>query len=547
MMNIRKFFKVRNYYLLLGVIMINVGCTKNFLEYNTNPNEATDEMTDWDNVRTGSLLLQMEQNVLVVAQPGLNIGSDRYQTVEVMGGDGYVGYFGFPAPSINSAGRYNWDKRSWYGDMFTTNYLTTMNAWREIRKAINNDEDPRFSMAQILKVAAMHRVTDTYGPIPYLNFGVSKEVPYDSQKDVYYRFFEELDGAINNLDSYAASGSKVLSSWDCVFNGDVTSWIKFANSLRLRLALHLAYVDETKAKSEAQLAIGNSYGLMNVKSDLAELQHITPIATYESPLYILKGWDDICMGATLDSYMNGYQDPRLSAYFEAGTGGKYRGIRAGMSKDVSKDKYITGIFAEPQATAISNVVWMRSSESYFLLAEYALRWGTNADAKKYYEDGIRMSFDEHGASGADAYLTRTAAGGYVPANYEDPVTSSHSMDALGTVSIAWDESGDFKTNLEQIITQRMLGDCFTIANLFIIGDGTRGMDRVPPYRFTRKVFPVVVNESSGGSVDTNIQIRRLPYPESEYNTNRTELDKGITLLGGVDNPGVRLWWDVPNK
>ena len=53
MMNIRKFFKVRNYYLLLGVIMINVGCTKNFLEYNTNPNEATDEMTDWDNVRTG--------------------------------------------------------------------------------------------------------------------------------------------------------------------------------------------------------------------------------------------------------------------------------------------------------------------------------------------------------------------------------------------------------------------------------------------------------------------------------------------------------------
>ena len=65
MMNIRKFFKVRNYYLLLGVIMINVGCTKNFLEYNTNPNEATDEMTDQDNVRTGSLLLQMEQNVLV--------------------------------------------------------------------------------------------------------------------------------------------------------------------------------------------------------------------------------------------------------------------------------------------------------------------------------------------------------------------------------------------------------------------------------------------------------------------------------------------------
>ena len=161
----------------------------------------------------------------------------------------------------------------------------------------------------------------------------------------------------------------------------------------------------------------------------------------------------------------------------------------------------------------------------------------NLLTKKYYEDGIRMSFDEHGVSGADAYLTRTAAGGYVPANYEDPVTSSHSMDALGTVSIAWDESGDFKTNLEQIITQKYIA-------LYPVGHEAWTEFRRTGYP---KVFPVVVNESSGGSVDTNIQIRRLPYPESEYNTNRTELDKGITLLGGVDNPGVRLWWDVPNK
>lgn len=89
-----------------------------------------------------------------------------------------------------------------------------------------------------------------------------------------------------------------------------------------------------------------------------------------------------------------------------------------------------------------------------------------------------MSFDEHGVSGADAYLTRTAAGGYVPANYEDPVTSSHSMDALGTVSIAWDESGDFKTNLEQIITQSTL--------LFIRWDKRHGQSSAVPV--IRKYF-----------------------------------------------------------
>ena len=46
-----------------GVLMIATGCTHNFMEYNTNPNEATESMADWDNVRTGSFLLTMEQNV----------------------------------------------------------------------------------------------------------------------------------------------------------------------------------------------------------------------------------------------------------------------------------------------------------------------------------------------------------------------------------------------------------------------------------------------------------------------------------------------------
>lgn len=534
-MNIHSFFSIRSLFLLLGVVMVNGGCTKNFLDYNTNPDEATREMTNWDNVRTGSLFLQMEQNVLVVQQA--DFGSDRYQTVEVMGGDGFVGYFGFPAPDINSAGRYNWDKSEWYGHMFTTNYLKTMNAWREIRKVINNDSDPRFAMAQILKVAAMHRVTDTYGPIPYLKFGETKEVPYDSQKDVYYRFFEELEHAVSVLDGHAAAGEKIYSSWDCVFNGDVKAWIKFANTLRLRLAMHLVYVDEEKAKKEAEIAVKNIHGLMEEKADVAELQHIYPIANYESPLYIIKGWNDICMGATLDSYMNGYDDPRRSAYFLTSTDGKYRGIRAGMSRTTRKSDYMSGLFSQPNVTATSNVVWMRASESYFLRAEAALRWqNMGRDAKSFYEAGVRMSFDEHGVSGADEYLARTVQKGYVPAGYTDPVTTSHSIEALGKVSVAWQSAG-FETNLEQIITQKYLA-------LFPVGQEAWTEFRRTGYP---RVFPVVVNESNGGCVDDQIQIRRLPYPVSEYDTNGIALNKGVQLLNGPDNPGTPLWWDAKIK
>lgn len=533
-------YRIRRVLLAMLGTALTTACTSDFTEWNTNPNEATEDMLDWDNARTGSYFLQMEQNVLVVAQSAAGIGTDRYQTVEIMGGDGFVGYFGFPSPSINSAGRYNWNKESWYGDMFTTNYTRTMNAWRSLKQAIDDENDPRYALAQILKVAAMHRVTDTYGPIPYLSFGVENEVPYDSQKDVYYRFFEELADAVETLAPYANAGETLFTEYDCVYRGDLTKWVKFANSLRLRLAMHLAYVDASKAQQEAEAALAAPLGVMTEATDIAQLQHISPLETYESPIYIVGvSWKDLRMGATLDSYMNGYEDPRLASYFNTTTDGTYRGIRAGMANTVSKDAYapeaegsLTGLFSVPNVNSTSNVVWMLASESYFLRAEGALRgWSMGDTAENLYRKGVETSFAENNAGDASSYLADDTL---TPADYTDPVTAAYSTDARGDITIAWNEADGFEKNLERIITQKYIA-------LY-----PNGQEAWTEFRRTGypKVFPVCVNESNGGCVDTETQIRRLPFPQSEYNTNREQLDKGIALLGGPDNPGTKLWWDA---
>jgi hypothetical protein len=533
-------YRIRRVLLAILGTALTTACTSDFTEWNTNPNEATEDMLDWDNARTGSYFLQMEQNVLVVAQSAAGIGTDRYQTVEIMGGDGFVGYFGFPSPSINSAGRYNWNKESWYGDMFTTNYTRTMNAWRSLKQAIDDENDPRYALAQILKVAAMHRVTDTYGPIPYLSFGVENEVPYDSQKDVYYRFFEELADAVETLAPYANAGETLFTEYDCVYRGDLTKWVKFANSLRLRLAMHLAYVDASKAQQEAEAALAAPLGVMTEATDIAQLQHISPLETYESPIYIVGvSWKDLRMGATLDSYMNGYEDPRLASYFNTTTDGTYRGIRAGMANTVSKDAYapeaegsLTGLFSVPNVNSTSNVVWMLASESYFLRAEGALRgWSMGDTAENLYRKGVETSFAENNAGDASSYLADDTL---TPADYTDPVTAAYSTDARGDITIAWNEADGFEKNLERIITQKYIA-------LY-----PNGQEAWTEFRRTGypKVFPVCVNESNGGCVDTETQIRRLAFPQSEYNTNREQLDKGIALLGGPDNPGTKLWWDA---
>ncbi|GAA6254860.1 SusD/RagB family nutrient-binding outer membrane lipoprotein [Bacteroides sp. f07] len=527
-MEIFKYLNLKSLF-CLGAVVLLTSCTNNFEELNTNPDEVTDEMANRDNAKNGSFFLQMQENVIPIFE------SSDYQVIEVMTGDGFVGYYGSPDPNINSAGRYSWSGNSnWPGSMFTRAYKDVMNPWRELRKAINNENDPRYAVVQILKVATMHRVTDSYGPIPYLKFGIEKEVMYDAQKDVYYRFFEELDAAVRVLDSYATNGDKVFSDWDCVYNGNVKSWVKFANTLRFRLAMHLSDVDADKAKTEIKAAIEAPHGFVESKGDIAELQHVHPIATYESPWYVIKGWGDIAMGATLDSYMNGYEDPRREVYFVTASDGKYRGIRAGLPKEVSKDSYTKdGLFSQPNVTATSNVVWMRAAEIFFLKAEAALRWPElelGGTAQKFYEDGIRKSFEEHGVSGAENYLSDDVL---KPASYKDPVTSSYSAEPLGSLTIKWAEGDSPAKKLERIITQKYIA-------LYPVGQEAWTDFRRTGYP---KVFPVISNESAGGCVSTNTQIRRLPYPRSEYDTNQKAVLEGVKLLQGPDNAGTRVWWD----
>lgn len=521
--------KVKILFCLLELAFVCGSCTNNFDEFNTNPDEVTENMANWDNARTGSFFLQMQKNVIPID------GAAAFQVIEVMTGDNYVGYFGTSSPNINSAGRYSWSgNRNWPGMMFTGAYSGVMNPWRELKKAINNENDPRYAVVQILKIANMHRVTDTYGPVPYLKFGIDKEVMYDSQKDIYYNFFEELERAVRVLDIPAANGTKIFEEWDCVYGGDTKLWVKFANTLRLRLAIHLSNVDPTKSKEEIVKVIKAPHGFLETKNDMAELKHVHPIATYESPWYVIDGWNEISLGATLDSYMNGYNDPRLPVYFRATSDNKYRGLRSGLPSTISKDTYTKDeLFSRPVVSATGNVIWMRASEVCFLKAEAALRWpelNIGGTAQDFYEAGVRLSFNENGVSGADDYLQSTS----VPADYEDVINSSYSSPALSDVPVKWIENNRRK-NLEQIITQKYIA-------LFPVGQEAWTDFRRTGYP---KVFEPVITENS--SVSKSVQIRRLPYPVSEYDTNKAAVNAAQEKLGGPDNPGTRVWWDVLDK
>ncbi|MCD8287082.1 MAG: SusD/RagB family nutrient-binding outer membrane lipoprotein [Clostridia bacterium] len=520
--------------LLLAGAMFFTACTAEFEKFNTNPNEVTDEEMYYDNLNIGAYFVQMQKGVFIV---GETMGGE-YQITEILEGDIFASYFA--NITTFSYTTYHNDQYvlyyPWYDAPFNDAYNDIMQPWQSI--ADQEDETSvGLAMATVVKVLGMSRITDMYGPIPYSQFGSDVQVPYDSQKDVYYQFFDELDNAIEVMTQYAQSNSATyMETYDYVYQGNVEKWIKLANTLRLRLAMRISYVDETKAVSEAEAAINQTYGLMASTSDSAYLKQNTTFS-FRNPLWeVSESFQDIRMSANMDCYLNGYSDPRISAYFRtAENDGAYHGVRNGLT-GLTKSSYVSACSGVNYETG-DDMLWMDASEAYFLLAEAQLRFGLGSDtAQNYYEQGISTSFSTWGASGADSYITRSDS--YLPSSsYTDPVSTRYSISNtssyLSMLPIAWDENATDEEKLERIMVQKWIA---------LFPDGQEAWSEM-----RRTGYPSIIpiySYSYQTEVADGELISRLKFPSTEYSNNSANVQNAISLLGGNDSAGTRLWWDV---
>jgi hypothetical protein len=326
-----------------------------------------------------------------------------------------------------------------------------------------------------------------------------------------------------------------LADYDAIFGGDYTKWLKLANSLRLRLAMHLTKIDPATAKSQGERALSAGGGLLSDPSDVAAV--LASQANGNDYNQITDSYGDNSMNASMESIMVGYNDPRLPVYFlpdtDPGHTSEYIGIRIGC--DIPPKPFYSG-FSKYNYKTTFNVsapeVLMAAAEVWFLKAEAALRgWAGAGNVQTDYETGIQTSMSQYGvAASAAAYINDAAS---KPVDYADYQNTANNAPAVSTITIKWDAAAADEVKLERIITQKWLA-------MF-----PEGQEAWTEFRRTGypKLFPVVTN-SSGGTIDTKIQVRRLAYPQSEATINPEGEKGGIQLLGGPDNGGTRLWWDV---
>jgi hypothetical protein len=542
------------------------GCVGDFGEINKNPN--TPYSQDLSTAEQIAGYFPSMINTILHSQ------QNRSQHTEQM-----VGQFGgHIATSANWNGtnfanfnpQLDWIEVPWTDGFagFYSNYL-------QVRK-LTESQGYIYHLANIIRVASQHRIADIYGPIPYSQVGTGGiAVGYDSVKDVYVNMINDLTESIDALTELAttAAGTAVpIGNFDDVYQAKTGSllakWVKYANSLKLRLAVRIALKNDPVgfAAKAIEEVMTHPIGPILANADNAVN---SGVPENETPgYYAATGWGDVKMNATLTTYMNALNDPRTTKYMKAGTSAtpydytKNIGIRMGAAIGETNMFYDYDIKPElaPETYSIMNVtnpepvLLFCAAETYFLLAEANVRgWYTGAgSAQELYETGIQRSMEQYGVS----------IGSYMSAKmtkdnctYSDPRVPGSDADFnifkafsdLGDsseISVAWADQTTDEQRIEAIITQKW------IANYKL------GIEAWSEWRRTGypRIFPGI-NDKADGKIynpTENITIsgkrmmRRLPYPDSEKYANPNYAD-AVAKLGGTDDMQTELWWALGNQ
>lgn len=505
-------------FLAILLLLCALGCTKKFDDINTPSNLIVAKNVD------ASLL---GQEFAGAQYFGLLAG--QYQVGENLYADIYAQYFATTQPKFNSdqyAEQGAWTNIMW--NEFYSNPAIQLYFVENYTKAHNMPLAN--AIAMVWRVEIYHRMSDYFGPIVYSQFGNGKtSVAYDSQADIYHSFFKTLDTAVMVLNSN--SGGNAFGGNDQVYAGNADKWYHFANSLRLRLALRLSYIDPVLAQSEAEKAvtagvITDNSGNANVLSTVNSINWLS-IWTYI---------DEFRMSASMQSVLTGFNDPRISAYYSpASSGGGYKGVRNGLPASekggtlnaehsfVSKD-YLP--IAKGGSNPPNRV--MSASETYFLRAEGALRgWNMGGTAKDLYNLGIQMSISDRTTATAaqiDNFINSTSTPVALNDKWNTP--------AMSDIPVKYDEAGSFERKLEQIITQKWIA---------LYPDGWESWSERRRTGYP-KGYPVI--NSLNPIVPKDSIMRRLMFTSGEISTNNSAVMEARKLLNGPDQNNTRLWWDA---
>jgi hypothetical protein len=473
------------------------GCER-FQEINTDPNNSSETSTsfllanaqremmdrtwdEWFNSRRGNQLAQYWSS-------NQYSNESRYQLRTTITNSYWAGFYAVPLQDLQTIINLNTDTP-------------------EDHVGFGKTEN-QIAIANILQTWLYQNMTDCWGPIPYsqaLQGSVYPQPKFDSQSEVYSGMLAALNNAIAAID---VNDNSVQG--DIIYNGDMSMWLKFANSLKLRVALRMADVESTTASTAVNEAVTS--GIFTSNADNAQFNYLSADPNINPQAEDYKTRNDFAASNVMVDELARLGDPRIGFYYsptvETGT---YIGEVYGLSEanaaltrnDSISQRNPTVLAADAPG------IYLDYAQVEFMLAEAVERGYISGSAITHYNNGIAASMDWWN----DGSVNSTDIANYIA----QPTVDYNTLTAAGET---W----------KQVIGRQKW--------IALYMQGIQGWTEWRRLDFGILQVPVdgVLN---GTSIPT-----RMIYPLDEQTLNGTSYSEAVSALGGPDGQDTKLWWDV---
>ncbi|CAM1368926.1 Starch-binding associating with outer membrane [Tenacibaculum sediminilitoris] len=270
--------------------------------------------------------------------------------------------------------------------------------------AVFGSNNNQIAVAKIMWAYYFQWATDRWGMLPYSNaFGgvASSKSIYDSQEEIYTDLFDKIDEALAQMDG--GSGPE----GDILFGGNMSSWKKFANTLKMNMAIRLAKVYPSAGGYAAtKFNEAMSAGVISSVSEDIMFPSISNDA-YDNPYqddYVDSGRTDECLSDVLVDRMQDLNDPRLPMFGEpAASTGTFVGLQYGWADAGSiPNADVSFMNDDLIKNGERDLPMFTYAQISFNKAEAALLGWISGSAQTYYEEGVIASMKQWGVSDADA-------------------------------------------------------------------------------------------------------------------------------------------------
>ncbi|RYY72919.1 MAG: SusD/RagB family nutrient-binding outer membrane lipoprotein [Gammaproteobacteria bacterium] len=494
----------------------SISSCKKFLDINTDPDRLAAEQTD-----IAQLLTSVTANV------GFTGGSDLQRFSALIAQQ----YSGQSTGAQNQTQDYEkyLITGSDVNNLFGSIYATTLNDIEVIIRKANAENSPHYSgVAKILKAYTYQISVDAWGDLPYSEAEKEREnltPKYDDDEQLYKNLISLLDQGIAEVGASSSTRSPGANSliYPESFATAKTKWIKFANTLKLRIYLHYSKFDRNFMVTQITSLVNSGAQFMASNADNFEMpfanqaRRQNPIHQFEldRPNYLMAN-------ATLVDSMNVRQDPRRFTYFTQfpARSGNFKGAKAG---DAASQLYsrlhvflrgdttnnptpvANGSYSATSSTTgytytgDAPVRMLTYAEYNFIRAEAAL-YGAPGDPQTFFQEGIKASMTM-------ARVPVSAPTATVPGTSTAYVTANGLL--LGTAD----------DKLKRIITEKF------IANYGVV---------MEPWTDWRRTGYPAINKA-GNAVIADIP-RSLLYPQNEIDLNPNAPKQKSSML-------ERVFWD----